>query len=365
MNYIKSLTSIRGYCALLIVFTHYHFFLQQIDITYIQKTLRYGTIGVDIFFILSGFFLTYIYRNKLRESKNIKNELYRFFIYRIARIYPLYLITLILSTILIYVGWTENKLLISDATNLTSSFLYNLFMINGLGIYSENKDIFSINSPSWSLSIEMFIYVLFPIIIIIAYRIKSVSLNIVIIATIYYHLFMITKDHGVISSGDEILYTLAFWKNDFLHGLELFIIGVSTSNIYERNFLRKLPWDIINILIIFVISLLIYLAIDMNYFIFVSPFLIYSLANISPKTDKYFSNKFSFYIGEISYSIYMWHIPYAVIVNHFFPLSTADLWEWKWIPLITGLLVISSISYHFIESPPRSWIKNKLSTKTN
>ena len=363
MIYIKSLTSIRGYCALLIVFTHYHFFLQQIDITYIQKLLRYGTIGVDIFFILSGFFLTYIYRNKLRDYKNIKGELYRFFIYRIARIYPLYLVTLILSTLLIYAGWTENKLLISDAPNLITSFIYNILMINGLGLDSYDKDIISINSPSWSLSIEMFIYILFPIFTVIAYRIKYVSLNIIIISAIYYHLYTLTKDHGVINSGETILYTLAFWKNDFLHGLELFVIGICTFNIYDKKFLKKLPWDIITILIIAITALLIHLVIDMNYMIFISPLIIYSLANISPKIDIYFSNKASFYIGEISYSIYMWHIPYAVIVNHFYPLSIPDLWEWKWIPLITGLLVISSISYHFIESPPRLWIKNKLGNK--
>jgi len=110
-----------------------------------------GYIGVTFFFILSGFILSYSYSEKMKENNISKTE---FFISRFSRIYPLHFLTFLLSLPLF--------LTLKNG----GSFLYLLPNISLTQSFFPKEWIyFSANTPSWSLSNEIFFYILFPFLI--------------------------------------------------------------------------------------------------------------------------------------------------------------------------------------------------------
>lgn len=88
---IKSLTGIRFFAAIFVIFFHYLDTKQYAGL-YITELTRYGYVGVSLFFVLSGFVLAYNYPNFTSAA-----ERNRFWWARFARIYPLYLVALLAS----------------------------------------------------------------------------------------------------------------------------------------------------------------------------------------------------------------------------------------------------------------------------
>ena len=102
INYISSLTPLRGIAALLVVLFHYQAFsimhgfpglLDQLNSQFITK----GYLWVDFFFILSGFVISHVYGEKLknRSSSIVKNYLWA----RFSRLYPLHVFVMLLLAI--------------------------------------------------------------------------------------------------------------------------------------------------------------------------------------------------------------------------------------------------------------------------
>jgi peptidoglycan/LPS O-acetylase OafA/YrhL len=101
-----------------------------------------GRFGVDFFFVLSGFVLTWSYRPGRSRG--------RFYWLRFARVWPLHLVTFLLAIALIGGGpWF--------------SALLNVLLLQSWAPFSEVYGAF--NTPSWTLSVEAFFYLLFPFMI--------------------------------------------------------------------------------------------------------------------------------------------------------------------------------------------------------
>lgn len=113
-----------------------------------------GFMGVTFFFVLSGFILTFSYTNRIQQGST---RYLSFLASRIARIYPLHIVTMVAALPLaIVAGWPANSLALQAAAQLTL-----------VQAYVPDKSIyFSFNAPSWSLSVEMFFYALFPVLVI-------------------------------------------------------------------------------------------------------------------------------------------------------------------------------------------------------
>lgn len=135
---VHALTGIRFIAALAVVFQHGA--VAMLPDGYVQRVAREGRLGVDLFFLLSGFVLAW--------SARPGQSPLRFWWNRFARVWPLHGITLVFWAVAIsFVGW-------------------ELFAINGLLLQSwlPGTDAwFAYNYPSWSLSCEAFFYLMFPL----------------------------------------------------------------------------------------------------------------------------------------------------------------------------------------------------------
>src|SRR5258708_23148097 len=92
---------------------------------------------------------------------------------RVARIYPLHVLTLFLFVGLTLLGIADSTL---TSTGNLSDFFYNLFLVQAWGV----TDHLSFNSPAWSISAELFCYILFPVLMLIATSVSPLWLAVIV-----------------------------------------------------------------------------------------------------------------------------------------------------------------------------------------
>jgi peptidoglycan/LPS O-acetylase OafA/YrhL len=144
---LDSLTSLRFFAAALIVLLHSKdsFELTRGDWPY---QLAYG---VSFFFVLSGFILAYVYAEG-RPGFSIRD----FYVSRIARIWPLHVVTLVSFVLLMPAeAWTIS------GSDFARVFMANLLLLHAMIPNAEFN--FSFNAVSWSISAELFFYIAFPL----------------------------------------------------------------------------------------------------------------------------------------------------------------------------------------------------------
>ncbi|WP_427551610.1 acyltransferase family protein [Methylomonas sp. MS20] len=147
---LEALTSMRFFASAAVVFLHSRPFFETTKNLYAEAPLHYG---VTFFFVLSGFILTYVYRD-LQPVARVD-----FWIARIARIWPAHIFALCLFLLLIpSEQWTW------DGANVPAVTMSNLFLLQSIIPIPEYY--FSYNGVSWSVSTEVFFYVAFPYLII-------------------------------------------------------------------------------------------------------------------------------------------------------------------------------------------------------
>jgi peptidoglycan/LPS O-acetylase OafA/YrhL len=163
---LYSLDILRGIAALCVVLHHsHHFFVSgTAPRTYDVATFPFaswlsfiyldGWMAVDLFFGLSGFIFFWLYSKHISEGKISAGK---FALLRFSRLYPLHFATLLLMA----AGqiWFENKTgnyFVYQANDL-KHFVLNLFFASSWGLESN----FSFNGPSWSISVEILLYALF------------------------------------------------------------------------------------------------------------------------------------------------------------------------------------------------------------
>ena len=144
---LNSLTSLRFIAAMAVVIYHVPFVLPGASTTNIFEIG--GAIGVSFFFVLSGFILTYAH--PIERPLDYK----QFFAKRMARIYPLHLLTFAIWSILFFQSW-GNPLVDKINSGIANVLLIQAFFVGNL---------FNLgfNAVSWSISVELFFYLLFPI----------------------------------------------------------------------------------------------------------------------------------------------------------------------------------------------------------
>lgn len=346
---IKPLTSLRFIFALMVFVSHLSFIKHEdSSLAFLYNAVFYeGYIGVSFFFILSGFILTYRYQDELLNNKTSKKS---FYISRIARIVPLHLLTFFIAIPLTLNEYAQSKILytLQALTNitLTQSFVPNRF------IY------YSFNSPSWSISDEMFFYLLFPLIILLISKSKQLAkvlipliiilipvLSLIVPETYHHQLFYINP-----------LFRLV----DFIIGILLYIgfkLFKETKTLINFTFLEILTILLLVVCITFhksipeVARYSYYYWVPMGLTIFVFAFQ-------KGKISKLLSNKNLMHLGHISFGFYLFHqlvIRYVLKINTKFFNCENDL---LLVFLILGItIIVSHFSYIWFEKPMNKYTK--------
>jgi exopolysaccharide production protein ExoZ len=144
---------LRGLAAVLVVLAHTDLiFNQNLNQNFFNKVFTFGGSGVDFFFVLSGFIMFYIHQHDIGHS----NKVGTFFFKRFTRVYPLYwvILTSKISASLIFAYDTDRQ---SNIGEYIKAFL----------LFPQDRNILSTTflGVSWTLSFEIFFYLLFGLLI--------------------------------------------------------------------------------------------------------------------------------------------------------------------------------------------------------
>ena len=313
-----------------------------------------GYLGVDIFFVISGYLVFNLIRNL---ENNVKKNYIDFINRRLKRILPALLIFLIILFIIIQKNFNQHI----EFYNLNISNIFNslFFASNELSkdYFSPSRDA-NLSYHTWSLSIEMQIYIFYSIFLILIAKIKkNFQIGIFFIILIFLGSLVQfganLKTYYPFIEEQIYFFNQPYWAGFYspISRIFEFTLGIICNFIKIKNS-KKLS-EVLCIASIFVISFSVIIFNDTTYHpsIFTIPTLISACLLIvhSPNSIfliKLISNKIMSYIGKISYSAYLYHVPIIFFINYYFSGNH----------LLINLLLIffltflfSSISYEFIE----------------
>ncbi len=170
-RYFFSLDAIRGFAALIVVLCHWQFYfykdqtsqtkpLEELGLPlypYLSMLYNRAFYAVDLFFLLSGFIFFWFYADKIADRKTPFSN---FMCYRLTRLYPVHFITLLSLIALqhIMVSMTGHTFITQN--NDAWHFLLNLLVIHSWG-FESTPALNGFNGPSWSVSVELLLYLLF------------------------------------------------------------------------------------------------------------------------------------------------------------------------------------------------------------
>lgn len=294
---LPNLDSIRALAALIVVVSHIELQKQENGLTNIRSIVRnFGSLGVTIFFVLSGFLITYLLFQE-HTSKN-KINIVNFYFRRILRIWPLYFIVLGFG-VFIYPANLD-----AIGIGLSVFFLPNIaFMLQKLP---------GLIDPIWSLGVEEQFYMFHPHF----FRMKSIKniFNTLIAMFIFFYAlkFCASKLHWDVVS--KIMYKARFdcmmlggifsmWVVNYLKDQKYFKTKISPALFFSISFQRILFTSFVLYLL-----LAVYKANFYNDQL-LSIFTALAIANLAlnPNCIISIQNRFLSFVGKISFGLYLLH----------------------------------------------------------
>ena len=334
-QYRPEIDGLRAFAVIAVIINHFN-----------KEILPNGYLGVDIFFVISGFVITSsLYQ---RPSKNFKDFISGFYERRIKRLVPaLSVFVLITSIAICFFNFYPG---ISLQTGLSSLFgLSNLYLLKQSTDYFAQATELNVFTHTWSLGVEEQFYILFPFLVWFSgfgrqtkngARNLFLVIGVLAIASLIGFLYL----YPINQSAAYFLMPTRFWE--MAAGCLIFI-GFQKRKSIEQ-FLEKVPPFLVLALIIGIMYLPMSWATSSTVVVVSLSAVI--IASLKKGTVAYtiFTNPIIVYFGLISYSLYLWH--WGVLSISRWTIGI----HWWSVPFQVALILGLSISsYRYVETPLR------------
>lgn len=341
---IEQLTFTRFVAALAIVVFHFGSTANPFAFKYVNSFVSQLNSGVSYFFMLSGFIMIISYWDKgvINWIDYIKN--------RMARVYPIYFIGIFAA---LFIS------IIKLDVNLFDIF-FNVIMMQS---WIPGRALTG-NPPGWSICVEFLFYCIFPFLFNLVYKplIEKhlIKINLVVVLVFIFSQFIFLYFYnssfykGFPSQSHDMLFFFPLMHlSEFLIGnlAGLFFIK------YGKDLIRNYDIPLV-ILVLILVTVLSFPLSGLSYFngllafIIIPIILLLSMNN--GKITQLFSRKSFVFLGEISYSLYILQFPFYVYLRHIVIYNVTVSFFVK----LFVLIIISSLTYLYIEKPLRRTIKN-------
>lgn len=314
-----------------------------------KNMLAAGFIGVDIFFVISGFLITSILVNKKNQQsfsvKSLFVILKSFYSSRIKRIVPAYFVLLIITAIVAAILFIPQDFKFFNSSLKRAIFFYSNQYFASFGDYFAPSSYELPLLHTWSLAIEMQFYFLYPLIVLLLPT-KILKVLILPVALV---LIFISEYFLQIGKEQSVYYSLFARAPEFLFGGFAFL--------FLKSFKDKS----------FFISLLGVFSLIFGFWVINSESKFPGVLSIFPALGasliilgnakksfifKFLSLPILVWIGAISYSLYLWHwaiLTFMRYVNGTYALTLVQL-----IIAGGGAFILASFSYYFVEQKFRT-----------
>jgi peptidoglycan/LPS O-acetylase OafA/YrhL len=371
---IKALSGLRIVAAVWVVLFHFRPWLEVSAPGFrsaLAPVIDCGAQGVDLFFMLSGFVLTWTYLDRMGESFSIRSTLH-FLWLRLARVWPVYLVTLHLAAAWIiftlYVGHVPSKAV--DQLNAVSYVRQVLLVQLWFQPYFDGS---SWDGPAWSISAEWLAYLLFGVLVLVIFRIAHATRA----RGLLWLAVAASLPPAVLLLATGQFYTPWSWLPR--------IVMQFTAGALACAAVRKLePTDRARRVAGYLSLALGVGIVGILYFLDAHPVpkvsdssglvdvlfvpLVVTLAIGVGSLPQLLSTRLMVYCGHISFSLYMVHELVHTAWNWFtaqFEIVLTPSWSAKLIMVgVLGVAVLGGAAlYHFVEEPARIWMRRMVKVR--
>jgi peptidoglycan/LPS O-acetylase OafA/YrhL len=319
MKHIKLLDGIRGWAIIFVMLYHFTISFQQtrglnsFDFLF-AKIFGTGWLGVDLFFVMSGFLITSILYKSINNPSYFKN----FYVRRLLRIFPLYYGVLFL--LLIVIPTLSNSLAEKTAVMQENSFWFWSYLVNWkvaqLGTFNGFQ-----SGYMWSLAVEEQFYIFWPLFVRVFYKklikaslflfaislaFKSIAFYLGLTATTIYTMTFSHMDGLLLGSIFGVLFVKGTLSSEIIKNLKLasclsvvviVVIALYTGGFsFYNKIVASLGVTCASIIFCYVLIKTVYVG---------NSLLLQTL----------FSNHFVIRCGQLCYGLYLLHQPIGVIIS--------------------------------------------------
>jgi peptidoglycan/LPS O-acetylase OafA/YrhL len=343
---LAALTALRFFAAMWVVFYH---FWDNLGSPMPQIVAK-GYLGVELFFVLSGFILCHVYLERFKDGQFS----YRAFLWaRLARIYPLH-IAIIAGLLALILGLALLGIHAGDQLITWSSLPAQVTLTQAWGLGQAG----GWNHPAWSISAEWFAYLSFPAFALLFARlwrrpgaaIAGTAVFMIVLQIVFERLAGFSLTHATILWGAlRIVPCFALgsaiwllWRKTHVTARRFGLpaAGGAMATLAAATGLQSPDW------------------------VFVLAFaaLIYGLAVMSAAGDRILSHPALVYLGEVSFAIYMVCIPWQLVstqgLQKVLHLDPGHLPVGLWLGIVAGVVPAAMLLHHLVERPARQLMRN-------
>ncbi|MEX5914706.1 acyltransferase family protein [Staphylococcus ureilyticus] len=336
-----------------------------------KQWLTGGFLGVDTFFVISGYLISSLLLNEYEETGiiNLKN----FWIRRFKRLIPAVL-TLVFVVIVVTLVLKPDEIINIKKDAIAAIFYFSNWWYIATDVNYFEQFAFMPLKHLWSLAIEEQFYIVFPILFIFLLLAFKKYRNVVLI---FWIISLISLLVMISISQPHMSHSRVYFGTDTR--LQTMLLGVILAFLWPPFKLKKHPKktlthiiDGIGVFGIFILLLLFYKVNDNSDWIYnggfylisvMTLFVIMSVVHPSGYFAKVIGNPIFVMIGKRSYSLYLWHFPVISFVHSYY--VDGQLPSYVYLLDIILTIILAELSYRYIETPFRKKGFKALSIKLN
>ena len=345
-KYIKEIDGLRALAVIMVLAYHLK-----------MPFAKSGLLGVTVFFVISGYLITGILINEIEESGGV--DLKNFWLRRIRRLLPA---VLSMAVVMIFVSAVVNRVVFTKGCNdlLSAVFGYNnWWQIFRKVSYFENAGAPSPFTHCWSLAIETQFYLIYPILLILLSKARNRGKIFAAVTAVLAMISVVLM--GVLYSPDGDPSRVYYGTDTRAFSL---LIGALAAIQKEYHIikvkLRGKLWAVIGSISVLILIGMMMLISSYSSFLYyggqaivsvLAAFVVYAVTVSRSLLNIILDSSILEWIGDRSYSIYLWHYPIIVL------MSGGKRAAW-WIVILEVVLSVgfAELSYRFIETPVRHGI---------
>lgn len=345
-KYIKEIDGLRALAVIMVLAYHLK-----------MPFAKSGLLGVTVFFVISGYLITGILINEIEESGGV--DLKNFWLRRIRRLLPA---VLSMAVVMIFVSAVVNRVVFTKGCNdlLSAVFGYNnWWQIFRKVSYFENAGAPSPFTHCWSLAIETQFYLIYPILLILLSKARNRGKVFAAVTAVLAMISVVLM--GVLYSPDGDPSRVYYGTDTRAFSL---LIGALAAIQKEYHIikvkLRGKLWAVIGSISVLILIGMMMLISSYSSFLYyggqaivsvLAAFVVYAVTVSRSLLNIILGSSILKWIGDRSYSIYLWHYPIIVL------MSGGKRAAW-WIVILEVVLSVglAELSYRFIETPVRHGI---------
>lgn len=337
IKYNADIDGLRAIAVLFVIFNHLHVSLFQ-----------GGFIGVDIFFVISGYLITSIIYKEMREDRFRIGHFYK---KRVIRLAPAFFTMLAVVSII-----SSLLMLPHELMSYFESVIYSTFLMANVYMRKEVGGYFSTSVEEvpllhlWSLGIEEQFYLFWPLLLLfLIKKINAKWLIWIVISLIMLSVFY--AEQQILKNAGKAYYKMPVRACEmFLGALICFLPKIKLKGIFIQIGIYS------GVLCLFATAMLFnqqtkFPGLNALVPCLATALIIY-LSQIAVKQSFILGNSYSIWLGKISYPMYLWHWPLIVFCNIYLIEKDSIIQ----ILILVATICLAYLTYRYIELPAKSWM---------